>query len=77
MWFLGKLAVDMCFLEDLIQIQAEQPLHKGYQVFPKLLMDLNRSLDVFLQKGLAKTAVETVQYLEKRKNFWRHTVEKN
>ena len=29
------------------------------------------------QKGLAKTAVETVQYLEKRKNFWRQTVEKN
>ena len=32
MYFSGKLTVDLCFLEDLIQIQAVQPFHKGYQV---------------------------------------------
>ena len=32
MKFSGKLTVDLCFLEDLIQIQAVQPFHKGYQV---------------------------------------------
>ena len=67
----------MCFLEDLIQIQGEQPLHKGYQVFPKILMNFDQLLVVFLQKELTKTAVETVKYLEKRKIFWCHTVEKN
>ena len=41
MEFSGKLVVDMCFLEDFIQIQGEQPLHKGYQVIPKFLMNFD------------------------------------
>ena len=81
----GKLTVDLCFLEELIQIQAEQPFHQGYQVLIKFIKAFlkNIFLNVYVtyfflsQKGLTKTAVETVQYLEKRKNFWRQTVEKN
>ena len=33
----GKLTVDLCFLEELIQIQAEQPFHQGYQVLIKFI----------------------------------------